>query len=316
VISAQQKAYDDITDRVEKFENEVNSAYPRHPFIHVKRLNKAVKQLKDTVTKELGESKKQHRDFLMDDDMRTKLDSIFEGRVGQPYDEEQLKKNIAAAERRYQNKVPPGYRDEKKPTPAKFGDAILWFQIKDYASNSKRNIVLVTDDRKEDWWRQHEGKTLGPQPELIQEMKRDCGVLFYMYESDRFISYSQTYLKLKDQQAVDEATLVKELQRSVELQEAWEDLKRSSVSAKEIRRGKDLAKWRFFDAVFDSLRAHTEGATIGQIALEQQLPERIVRSMLTDLSKFGITSLATSPGGEEIYRIPTDILQALTDLEG
>jgi hypothetical protein len=59
---------------------------------------------------------------------------------------------------------------------------------------------------KEDWWLEHEGKIISPRPELIQEMSFEAGVQFYMYSTDRFMNYAESFLKLTDQQeAIEEA---------------------------------------------------------------------------------------------------------------
>ena len=61
--------------------------------------------------------------------------------------------------------------------------------------NSKiGTVLLVTADRKEDWWWREQGKTVGPHPELIREILREGGVeLFWMYSSDQFVEHANKY---------------------------------------------------------------------------------------------------------------------------
>jgi len=40
-----------------------------------------------------------------------------------------------------------------------FGDWIIWKQVMDHATSAKSPIILVTDDRKEDWWEEENGKS-------------------------------------------------------------------------------------------------------------------------------------------------------------
>jgi len=47
--------------------------------------------------------------------------------------------------------------------------------------------VLVTDDRKEDWWWISHGKTVGPRRELVEEMRSVAGVPFYMYRPESLL---------------------------------------------------------------------------------------------------------------------------------
>ena len=70
----------------------------------------------------------------------------------------------------------------------------MWFQVMDKAKKDKRPMILVTDDRKEDWWRKSEGKTIGPYPDLLTEMSSVAGIPFYIYAGDPFLQYARIYL--------------------------------------------------------------------------------------------------------------------------
>lgn len=50
-----------------------------------------------------------------------------------------------------------------------YGDLIVWKQVIQKSKKDKINIILVTDDLKEDWWLKINGKTIGPRFELIKE---------------------------------------------------------------------------------------------------------------------------------------------------
>lgn len=57
-----------------------------------------------------------------------------------------------------------------------------------------KTVLLITADRKEDWWWREQGKTVGPHPELIREIFRDGGVdLFWMYSSVQFVEHANKY---------------------------------------------------------------------------------------------------------------------------
>ena len=67
--------------------------------------------------------------------------------------EETLKAKEDEAKKRYERKTPPGFMDcDSKDDIRRYGDAILWFQVLDKAKSAKRDVILVTDDRKTDWW--------------------------------------------------------------------------------------------------------------------------------------------------------------------
>jgi PIN like domain len=81
----------------------------------------------------------------------------------------------------------------------------LWYQVIDKATAEKSPIIIVTDDVKEDWWWRHEGKIVGPKPELVEEIVAKANVQFYMYRSDQFIEQARQFLSQQvDQGTIDE----------------------------------------------------------------------------------------------------------------
>lgn len=72
---------------------------------------------------------------------------------------------------------------------------MLWKQIIGLAKDEQKNIVFVTDDKKEDWWEIVNGKTIGPRPELVKEFKDEANTEIIMYQSNQFMEYAAEYLK-------------------------------------------------------------------------------------------------------------------------
>jgi hypothetical protein len=180
----------------------------------------------ERIDSNLAEQREQHPDLFNNDHIRDAITILFEGKVGEPYSPEELRNIYQEGEERYNNQVPPGYKDvkEKKGKVKRFGrlvikseygDLILWHQIIDKAKNEEKPIIFVSDDKKDDWWWEVKGKTVGPRPELFTEMQNEAGVRFYMYTADRFVSYAGEYLRIQvDQGVVDEVQEVAEERRS------------------------------------------------------------------------------------------------------
>lgn len=122
------------------------------------------------------------------DEVWTAVEALFDGKVGPAYGEEERQKAMKEAEHRREAKVPPGFKDESP------GDYLLWRQTIDEAKRSGRPVVLVTDDRKEDWWWIEEGETLGPRRQLVVEMREEARMLFYMYTPDRLMQQARERL--------------------------------------------------------------------------------------------------------------------------
>jgi hypothetical protein len=83
--------------------------------------------------------------------------------------------------------VPPGYEDAKKDGVNAHGDYLVWHQVLQQAKNSTRPVILVTSERKEDWWERAHGKTVGPRHELLDEAHRVTGQRVLIYQTETFV---------------------------------------------------------------------------------------------------------------------------------
>jgi len=176
-------------------------------------------------------------DISADDPIRTELDALFDGRVGLgPNTQAEVDSLCAEGEQRYKDKIPPGFKDAdkaKNPNDAEFrfdglrysrayGDLIIWRQLLAKAPDFN-SILLITSDRKDDWWWRESGKTLGPHPALLREMRRTVpGKPFWLYTSDNFLQLARTYLdaKIEDKSVADVKQVAKERSHQQDVQ-SW-----------------------------------------------------------------------------------------------
>lgn len=197
VIIKQNSIYDEISDKtskhIEKAKTDAKECI-RHPLLDKTEIDNIL-DLAQTKLTELIESKKsQHPNLLESDPYVTQLVSLFENRIGPAYAATDGDDKKKAALDRITKRIPPGYMDSSKEEDKQIGDVLVWLQILDFAADKKKPVILVTDDRKEDWWYQVNGKTLGPRPELVKEFRSISGKSFYMYNSERFLEYSTNYI--------------------------------------------------------------------------------------------------------------------------
>jgi hypothetical protein len=208
VISKQREAYNEIERAFAETPKKLESAlgaYNKHPLINIEALLGPIRTAFETQARELGKVREQHPDLVEEDQVREILTKLLENKVGSPYPAEQLSQLCKEGADRYSKQVPPGFLDEKKEGDRKFGDFILWRQVLDKAKEGKSPVIIVTDDAKEDWWWKHQGKIIGPRPELVEEMRATANVSFYMYRSDQFLEHAARYLKQHvDQTAIAE----------------------------------------------------------------------------------------------------------------
>lgn len=162
----------------------------RHPFVG----RKSLKDLK-RVSQELNTRALKVTGFLKDDPYQEQVAEIFRGRVGKPCDDARLQILFSEARIRYEKRVPPGFADKNKSEPELFGDYVGWRQLVEFSASAKNDCILITADSKEDWWYVHEGKTIGPRPELVQEFFNASGCRFHMYTVDQFLVFASRHFR-------------------------------------------------------------------------------------------------------------------------
>ncbi len=150
------------------------------------------------------EANEVHLDSRDSDEVLARLETLFEGRVGDPMKPDQLEAARKEAKRRVDQGIPPGYEDKDKADPS--GDYLVWKQLLQEASTRQLPVILITDDRKEDWVRREHGLTLGPRPELCEEMSAEAGVTFHLMRTATFLRHAKDYLSVSvSPETVDQA---------------------------------------------------------------------------------------------------------------
>lgn len=220
VINEQRAAYGklkkEFADAKSRLENELNH-FIKHPYLNIHKFKERVGSFEKSIIEEIDKIKGKHPDLNSDEDgLRDKIVEIFENKVGPKYAKERINEVIKEGKNRYDEGIPPGYMDKSKGNPEQYSDLIIWFQILEKAKSASLPILFITDDGKEDWWHKFSGKTIGPRPELVQEMKEDAAVNFYMYSPDTFIEEAQRLiLRNVKKEMVEEVRDVSESRKSM-----------------------------------------------------------------------------------------------------
>lgn len=192
VISDQKKHYEDFDKKINDIILEIDNKN-RNPFLSASLFEKIL-AIKNDINHEVDDKIKKYDESLRNDLLLNKMNSIFDGKVGDFFNEDELKKIYAEGEKRYKDKIPPGYCDIKKQENEKYGDLILWKQIILKSKNDNIDIIFVLDDRKEDWWLDHQGRTISPRPELLKEFRYKTNRNCHFYKPFQFLEYSNEYL--------------------------------------------------------------------------------------------------------------------------
>lgn len=210
VIAEQEKAYKEFLEKISHIQKDLQSS-SKPPFL-TSKVDNDLNIVFEKVISEVDDSIKKYCEYLKQDPIYNKISLLFENKITDHYNEDELKEIYKEGEERFKMKIPPGFEDEKKKEGnRKYGDLVLWKQVIDLAKKLKKDIILVTDERKLDWWwKIKDGRNMGARQELIQEMKNEANAEFHMYSSERFLSYGQTFLKEQiNNQALNEILAMK-----------------------------------------------------------------------------------------------------------
>jgi predicted nucleic acid-binding protein len=162
----------------------------KHPFLPQAELPKFVEQVQHLVNHLEGQQSAL-LSRMTSDEILEFVEKIFNGKTGKPLGDAVMASLVTEGEARYKNEIPPGYKDGKKDASGdlyrKFGDLIVWKQLIQQAKNDQKPVFFVTDDKKEDWWLEHFGRTIGPRTELRDEFIAEVKKEFWMYTVDKFI---------------------------------------------------------------------------------------------------------------------------------
>lgn len=212
------KVQDTVNDSIGGLENGLNKLQlvNRHSQIEPEKFLRDVKELRDKFISELSELEKLSVNVNSPDPILDKIETLFEGKIGDPpKSKDEIKEIMKEGIERYKFRFPPGFEDDNKNKneeryfsyggilyEKQYGDLIIWKQIIDFAKTENlTDIIFVTDDNKLDWWWKEKDnglKTLGPRPELREELLREANVArFHMYGTEGFLKNSNLYLDIQ-----------------------------------------------------------------------------------------------------------------------
>ncbi len=163
------------------------------------------------------------------DDILEKILNLYDGKVGMGFSSEELQIIKDEGKSRYEKGIAPGFKDKNKIKDDLdnnvYGDLIVWKEILQYAKNEHKNIIYITNDKKEDWWYIIHGKTIAPRCELIKEFIEETKMKFNMYDMTSFIKYysdNSSSNKIDENVIAEIECLSRELHRAPSIEELCE----------------------------------------------------------------------------------------------
>lgn len=204
------KSIDKIIKNIEDLKNNTKKE-DKHPFIEQKIIDDFVSktekfktdyvEFEKTTTKLLEEQIEKIKAIKQDDIVLNSFTKYF--KVGRKYNYSEIIEIIKEGKLRYEYQIPPGYKDiddKEKIGIQIFGDLIIWKQIIEFAKDTKKPILLIVDDLKQDWCekdKKNSERIELPNFDLIREMFDIAGVPIWFYSLPQFLHFSMVYLKSK-----------------------------------------------------------------------------------------------------------------------
>lgn len=193
VIASSEKTFRDADSAIDELSKSVDGAvgklrgYRLVPRPALDALAEALNAAVDQARAQIKDASSKHPNYLKTDMILERLLSLFDGKTGNELSGEARTALLKEAELRLQTKIPPGYMDDDKDGDRKHGDFLLWSQVMNHAKEAKIPLILVTSERKEDWWERTLGKTLGPRLEMIKEFYTNTGQHVHIYHTENFL---------------------------------------------------------------------------------------------------------------------------------
>lgn len=125
------------------------------------------------------------------------LTRVLQGRVGAPPTPERLSELVEEGLRRVGEGIPPGFKDKAKPGSQAAGDYLVWAEVLREATERRCDVLFITGDVKEDWWRQERGRTRGPRLELVEELWAASGTRLFMLRPENLLRRAKIALQVE-----------------------------------------------------------------------------------------------------------------------
>lgn len=171
----------------------------------VKILEESNKKVEELLLKEKEEKKPTFEENKIENEIIELLNTS----VGSDFSEEEYKVLKQEGQRRIENKIPPGYKDDQKEEN---GDYYIFYSMIKKSKQISKDFIFITDDVKEDWFNKINGEKHGGRYELLNEFYKETGNLLMIYTSDGFVkAYNKNIAKQKlNEKIVDELINVRQ----------------------------------------------------------------------------------------------------------
>ncbi|WP_421588941.1 PIN-like domain-containing protein [Rahnella aceris] len=196
-----QKIKSSLEGATSKIKENASQNKNRYPRLHEKLeelRNSFDQEIKEFLSKEV-DTRIASKDYIKNhDEVRDAIDALSHGRIGTPFTQDEINSIEKDGVIRYENETPPGFKDNSKlgsyyhngiKYQNKFGDLVMWKEVLRYAkSENVKNVILISDDNKDDWNYFIKENNVGPLESLQTEIYAECQIEnFKIYSQSSFL---------------------------------------------------------------------------------------------------------------------------------
>ena len=170
----------------------------KHPYLEqeifvkylekVKRINEEINSFKkdsQSFSEEVKGKIRTQQEVVRNDtaSLEDAVNRLFD--ISEELDYKEYKRIIEEGRIRYADKMAPGFEDAKdKDGLRKYGDLIVWKEIIAIGKARRKNLLLITHDRKKDWW---DKELNAPSYDLLKEYAGETGYRFWSCDIPTFL---------------------------------------------------------------------------------------------------------------------------------
>lgn len=147
----------------------------------------------EKVENESKETKQKWKNFESNDPIYNKLSELFKFRITENCSREEYDIILIEGKQRQKEKIPPGYNDSNSFQ----GDFIIWKQVLKKTVEVKKNIIFVTNEKKDDWVWKEGNRIFGARVELIDEVKELADVELLILDTERYLTLHNRFTDVK-----------------------------------------------------------------------------------------------------------------------
>ena len=210
------REYENLSKLIEDKISDINielDKYGEKKLSKISEIKDVLEKSKDRAIKYIVSEKQTKSDFYKNHEIENNISEIFLNNLAPEYTEDEFKLIKEEGLRRFANKIPPGYMDDEKEEN---GDYYIFKSLMDYCKENKKDLIFITNDKKEDWFRNISG-IKEPREELLDEFYKKTGQKLLILDFDNFIKNDVIFKKKISDEVASEIYEINKLQEKMSI---------------------------------------------------------------------------------------------------